>query len=734
MKFYEETLTNPLADRDVGGENTLNLKNADGRYTLENANVRIVLSAENGAVCQYVNKQSKVYLVEDAQNAQPLRVSHQSGSDTDSFSDFSCTVQRDDAEEKCLQLCWTLESGSVVKADVRLAADAEETVFRLAAENLRASADDPIVSLEYPIFEQVKTLYEPQSDYFISPVVTGMSFCDPVSNFNGGRFVGVDKDAGMYPSGWNVPMQFEGYYSKGIGGFLLWTRDGGDGIKSFTCTGKDACLRMGIHHFLEEQGGNACKFDYDISVRNLVKGTWQECADVYKSWATKQSWCAKGLAKDRTDLNKQLFEDTVLVNFGFPYTGNLTIAEQTDLYNLMKEHVGGGFYNVLFSQSDYAVNLTRQNNDLLSFFEFNTFATLDQAEFRDNIIRKMDGNSANYGLVVNGLQYYYECPASDAWRGARMNVEHGFYDHFGVNGFYHDCDIAAVHPLQCYNSEHSHGNRVNIVPDALRQIAEAKEYATQVGAYSVGEELMFEQMLPYVDYYQSRAGGSLASFMEHDRFSAVLGNDSAKLIPLFTYVYGQYGALRMDGYLSADVLMGDGYYGLAAGVALNGGLVEYNYEFLNKNEYLRAEELDVPRLDFLGELGKARTTYGKDYMVYGAMCKAPEVGAGRSTYDFCNKNIDNGKGKEGKVTVDDVVVSAFERDGRVAVFLCNTTQKPLEIRFVLDALRDYGIENGHVSVTTADSQGEKLADLENGKAKIQMELASRKVYMLEITP
>lgn len=731
-EFYEEIFSNPLADRDVGGTDSLTLQESDNRYTLENGDVRMVLSKENGSICQYVNKQSKVYLVEDAQTAAPLRVCRQDGTDSAAFAAFDCQIQNDDAETKALALSWTLEDGTIIRAGVSLRADAQETVFRLSVENIDLS--NPIVSVEYPIFEQVDTLYEPQQDYFVSPVVTGVLFRDPVSNFNSGTFAGIDKDTGMYPSGWNVPMQFQGYYSKGIGGFIFWTRDGTDGIKSFTCTGKESGLRMSIHHFLDDIGQSAYSFDYDIVVGNLVKGTWQECAEVYKSWATQQSWCEKGYAKDRTDLNKQLYENTALVNFGFPYTGKLSIAEQTALYTLMKEHVGGGFLNILFSQSDYAVDLTKQNQDLLTFFEFNTFSTLDQTEFRDNIIRSVDGSRARYGTLVNGVEYYYQCPASSLWRENRLGVEQDYYTDFAVDGFYHDVGIAAVHPLQCFDTSHAHGTRVNILSDAIQQVAEAKQYAVETGIHSVGQELIFEQLLPYVDYYQARAGGSVTSWMEHDRFMPVLENGSAEIIPLFNYVYGQYGALRMDGYLSADVLLGDGYYALAAGVALNGGLVEYNYEFLNQNEYLRAEELDLARLDFIGELGQARLTYGKEYLVYGAMVKAPEIGTGQSTYSYFNKNYQDGVGKSGQLTVDDVVVTAFESEGKIAVFLCNTTGESIEARFILNTLRDYGIDSAAVTLRSASSEDSQMAAVEDGKAKIQLDLEPRKVYMLEIVP
>lgn len=722
--YYEEVYDNPLQNLDVGGSNSLTMTDSDNAVTLENAKVRIKLNAQNGAIVEYVNKESKLYLVRGG-GVTAVKLVKKSG-DAGAFDSFSRAVVTDTADKKAVRLRWNF--GTVgVEAEVSLTADADEV--RLTPSIQNNDRNDFVVSVEYPVLENVESLYARDTDYFVSPVAMGMLFNDPVTNFNGTTFAGIGKADGMYPSGWNVPMQFEGYYSKGIGGFMLSTLDGGETIKSFTCTGFAGKLRMSVHHFPSDVKSGDYDFGYDVAIGNLTRGTWQECAERYRAWAEEQKWCAQGVAKDRDDINKTLYEQTALVNFGFPYTGRLTKVEQEELYGKLKEKAGGKLLNVLFSKSDYAVELTKKNDDLLTFFEFNTFSELNTD--RNNIIKSRDGDLQRYGQLVNGVQFYYQCPASANWLKARLDIEKDFRQTFGANGFYHDVAISAVHPLFCYDTSHNHGTRVNIVPDALNQIKQAKEYAVSQKIYSVGEELMFEQMLPYVDYFQARSTGGVMSWMEHDRFKSVLRNGSAETVPLFDYVYGEYGALRMDGYLNADVLLGKGYYSVAAKTALNGGLVEYNYEFLNQNEYLRAVELDDDMLSFIGELFSARATYGKDYLVYGKAVKAPAIGTGKTEYAFYNKNYNNGAGMRGNVSTDDVVVSAYTANGKTAIFFCNVTDKTQKIRFVLNALRDYGLTSGNLT-RIGNGSAESLGALTDGKANVAIDLASHKVAMLVI--
>src|SRR5690606_10187892 len=150
----------------------------------------------------------------------------------------------------------------------------------------------------------------------------------------------------------------------------------------------------------------------------------------------------------------------------------------------------------------------------------------------------------------------------------------------------------------------------------------------------VGHELIFEQLLPYLDYYQARANAGMMGWMEHDRIKAVLNAGTAQKIPLFDYVYSGYGARRMDGYAYADASQGGMYYHSMAVTALNGGIPEYNFEFLDFADYMTLEETDREMLRYIDELSTMRTTYGKRYLTYGTQVRAPEVGAGTVSYHF----------------------------------------------------------------------------------------------------
>ena len=64
----------------------------------------------------------------------------------------------------------------------------------------------------------------------------------------------------------------------------------------------------------------------------------------------------------------------------------------------------------------------------------------------------------------------------------------------------------------------------------------------------MGTEMINETMLDLIDYYQARAGGQPAAPLEGWPIRELLKSGDARLIPMFTYVYHEYGALRLDGW------------------------------------------------------------------------------------------------------------------------------------------------------------------------------------------
>lgn len=141
-------------------------------------------------------------------------------------------------------------------------------------------------------------------------------------------------------------------------------------------------------------------------------------------------------------------------------------------------------------------------------------------------------------------------------------------------------------------------------------------------------------------------------------------------------------------------------------------------------------------VDYINTLGKVRTGFGKDYLVYGQMVRSPEIGTGNTEYEYFNSNIQPWCDTPyigGTHTLDDVVTSAYKTsDGRIAIFLANVSKNDVNAKFVLNALRDYGISAGDVYVTSTNGTKTKIASIKNGSAKIDLSLATGEVYMLEL--
>ena len=78
-----------------------------------------------------------------------------------------------------------------------------------------------------------------------------------------------------------------------------------------------------------------------------------------------------------------------------------------------------------------------------------------------------------------------------------------------------------------------------------------------------------------------------------------------------------------------------------------------------------------------------------------------------------------------------VISTAYRNEDSIGIFLANTKVDTINAKFILHAGRDYGINEGTVYQYI---NGEKvaIAQIKNGKAKIDITLLPQEVYMLEI--
>ena len=711
----------------IGGSDTLALTETADAVTLENGKIRLVLNAVSGSIRELANKETGLYLTKDATESIPLRIATAT-QNIYKYIRFTYSVEEDRNERKELGLQWDFDSGVSVKATVSLEEGADQVAFRIKL--LGNKQADSVISVEYPIIEGIDSLKEKQTDRFVSPFVTGYLFQNPVDIFNQ-DFYGITKQLGEYPSGWAYPMQFSAYFSEGLGGFYWQTTDGGDTVKSFTMTGDNGKLRMSIYHYLSDISDGDKEFDYDIVFANLTEGSWYAAADTYRDWALQQDWAVKtGKLRDRKDVDKTLYEDTTLTIFGFRVTDDWD--DYADIYDVLKGVIDGKFLNIAIYKNNTYMDRIKQYSDLLNIFEFSSLRTIDSAETHCDYYSTamMNGRGEKETFTI----HYYECAAEKSWRDYALSRAKGFITNYGVDGFYYDVDIAADHPKLCYDTTHSHGTRVNVLSDFMEQIQDARKLSGADIPYTVGTEMITEQMLPYVNYYQARANGGLLGWMEHDRVRTVIESGNAVQIPLFDYIYHQYGIVRTDGYLSAEEDLGDGFYYVAAYTALNGGIPELNYEYYPEEKLPAAEDMDMAHLRFLNTLGQIRTGYGREFLVYGKMMPAPAVDGGSTVYDYSNLNYTQysclGMDQlSGQAELPNVVTTAWQNGKENAVFLCNTSGESVSVTFTLEAGRDFGVDAGVVT-QYAQSGSAEICKIKDGTAKITVTIQPQQVIML----
>ena len=737
--YFRENATEVPKPQPIGGSAELQLSVSENSITLENAHVRAVFSTKNGSVRELANKDANLYLTREG-DAKPLRISLiRNGNETTVSKYDAFSYELVDGESKTIQFQWQL-GGITVHADVTLTKEADELVFRVSyAGNNLVMTDEgiPIESLyhvEYPVINHIGQLYSAERDRLLTPFVTGYIIDDPLTAFNG-TFSGIGRSLGMYPSGWGYPMQFQSYYAEGIGGFMMSTRDGGNGIKSFTCTGSDEGLRTSIYHFVDNLGQSDGCFDYDIVISNLCKGTWNESADRYREWALAQSWATeKGKRQDRDELNMYLYRDTALCNFIFPGTSAYGKENQEKLYSMEKENLKGGkMLNIgWMSSPDRLMSLARENDDLFMFFEFPSFhrvpTAMQNPDEWKTMVRTFRTDESSVYYNIGSTRYFYDCAACEEYRKTFYEHDETILKNSGTDGFYHDVGYAAVHPMQCFNTLHNHGTRVNVASEYLEQMKEICDLAHSTGGV-YGQELIFEQMLPYIDFYQARANAELAGWMESDRIRILMTEGKCHKVSLFDYVYSGYGPMRIDGFLSPDPQLGSAFDWIAAYTFVNNGIPEFNYEFYNSQTYIQPEDADVNHLRFLGSMYEAKDLFAADYMLYGQMVRTPEFGATAVARPFVQTRYQQNRLYEGSMELDNIVACSYRLDETVATVMVNTTDQPVLLRFAVDTDSNWGIKQGTVSLITVEEE-QTLGDFENGEARVSFEIQPYQTVMI----
>ena len=564
-------------------------------------------------------------------------------------------------------------------------------------------------------------------------------------------------------------MQFYGYYTEGKGGFYWQTKDGGNTVKDFVFKNDGGSLQAEIGHYVSDMSRAAAQFDYDIVLTNLYEGNWYEAAERYKAWAVEQPWVKyHGRNSEREDLNKDVYENSVLANFIAPAK-----KDQADyalaLYEKIRENITTPGSKILTVPFYYSIpQEVGPDDDINAYFEtwkdeafYEALAEngepIAQFEYTDlqkeskmtalpswityNRVKKEHGEYWNIMFAEN---WQYLCGGSERWVNLVTDRQREQFEKMGMQGIYNDLGVCAVHPLQCFDTSHDHGWEVNVLDDYLALLEKSynisREYTVDASGNNgfTGQEMITENAIPFVDVYQARANAGEMSGMEHDEIMRLVQNDVAEKIPLFEYVYHEYSGVRMDGFTLPVSSVGVPYYYTMAYTALNGGIPEFNYECYDHSAFAElVGQLDTDMIRFIDTLGKARVDYAKNFLVYGSMARSPYLGLEKQSYSYETPIVINwgsvGGLKSGEMLLSPVVVSAFRYGEEVAVFLCNITGEEIDLSFTLDAHSLYGMASGEATIIK-DGVEVSAGSLTEGKYAFSEKLESRSVYMIALTP
>lgn len=610
---------------------------------IENAQLRIELDAETGAVLQVTNLDRGLRLISGPPGP-PWRILLLDGSVLERPASFDLERRGDTVE-----LRWSTERGDVVRATVTLAADALNASFEVALEPAQGPAVEVV---EYPVLGGIGALAaDGVDDRLLHSYATGFVFENPTALF------GADGDGpkrgllhSPYPEGFSgSTLQLMAYYSVGRGGFYFAADDATGAQKWFNFFGEGGghCRAAFGHGSADLSGPLAPR--YSVLVGALTEGTWTEAADRYKAWAVNQPWCSRPLVS-RPHAERWLHEEIGIVTFGINASRDRSLWLRTisELTGAPVLHILGPNWTKV--PQTYENNLPGGLDDWFpaQFHPANLEAIRDAgdrwAPFVFDLLFGTGGSDSVEGSVAlqsiphpllsfDAYEFPFLCPATPFLQHLHRERDARIANEYGADAVYYD--ISANNVIKrCYSDAHGHprGGGAFLV-DAYREL-----YSTPSAPR--GTELVNEVFIDRLDFYQARAEATPVTSFEADKFRDWIKDGRVEKVPLFAYVYHEYGPVRMDGWAKLSREHGDLFYWIGARVLAWGGLFELNYEFspletvaghaepLDEHYFPLPDhryEIDPEKAAFVRELAAARTGAANPYLAYGTMLPPLEL-------------------------------------------------------------------------------------------------------------
>jgi len=738
---------------------------------MENDRVAISFCEANGCITRLYDKQKKQeYVVEGHQSA-PFRIEI-SDEYTSEFQTFTYERETRTPDQQGWILTWVLKPGLRVIGRLYLHSDANEIQFYSEVDN---QTEDRIICLEYPIIPDLCTITEQgDNDYVAHSFATGFQIHNPMKHF---KVDGLGLRHMPYPEGFSgSTMQFFTYYGLNQGGLYFAALDG-EGYAKWLNFYKNEhdLLEASFIHGCEDIGAyKGIKTSYPIVVKLLDGRGWYEAADMYRAWAEQQAWCVKGKLIHVSDEHKSkwLLEEMGAATFGINagYDRTLWLNEyhkfiHTPIFHILGPDwvhrtqnfyngVPGGMYDwfpTRFDQSN--LHCMKSYGDKYAPFEFDYLFNVNGAdgERGQEALQKFPKNLKS----IDKYNFSLVCPVDPYIRELHTLRDEALQRNDDVDSIYYD--ISANNILKACTDE-SHGHPVGAgkaITDAYKDnyLQTKAAMNRQAGRYiPMGTEMINEVFLNVLDYYQARAGGQPAAPLEGWNIRPLLLSGAAELIPMFTYVYHEYGAIRIDGWGKLVEEIGSLYYYTVARTYLWGGLYELNYEYspmeaiggeensAEEHYYIfeqRGYAFSAERARYLGEFAALRTGVANKYWAYGRMLRPIEFDSADVVLDWfqynCAKDFKE-YNDSGILTVDAVVHSAWSyRDESIGLFFANVTDVEQDVTLTLDKSQ-FDILFSKYKITSPDlvTFADPLDFADDNIREIEFAIPKKSVVLLEL--
>lgn len=727
-------------------------RSADG--VLENDDIRLVFSKENGSLISLYNVREGVEHLDSAKAVlQPLwEFEYMPGSDIKAELPTEVSFKR--KGNSCLQILWRQKggaSGVEVKATVRLKKDRPSlSEWYIEADGLD---NCEVMDIKFPLVGGIRPLGG--NDNLAIGTYTGRLYKNPWSKASEEKPYQVSRATGYQA------LQFNALYNPDYDGIYWGTEDPDAWNKTFNVEILPDNAKVFLKHFLRRDL-DASSFSAPYpSIVGVFKGDWMDAADLYAQWGLKQWWCKE------SRLKKGLVPDWVLKTGLWEWNRGRSDNVLTEAVALQK-HIGlpvsvfwhwwhgcsydDGFPDYLPPREGResfieAVAAARKEGvHCLNYMNSKQWGdsapSWNEKQAYKWCLRTADGGTRSHVYnIFTGKSLTNMCPSTEFWRKTYTDMCDTLVNVYGTGGIYLDQSCQAT---PCYSATHGHpiGGGNSFVKGHLQLFDDIREATSSYpyDAPALSGEYASEYWMGHLDIGLPLQAGQ-------ERMSG--GKSTSEVIPIFPYVYHEYqvcyGNFSMLVTPPYDEKWPQEFCPADTETPLPD---EFDRQFMmeqaksfiwgiqpciaNFHEFLFEKKPQA--MAFLEDMVKTRYK-ALDYLLYGDMVRGPEFPVYQETIPICGLNTYS-KG-EGRLRSSSKLVSTLysstwkAQDGSLGIAIANISDETREFEFSL-VPSTYGLPSkGEIELISANAEPYTVMSYD-GETSVPVSIPARSTMVLSV--